>query len=152
MAIRQVLQDENPILRKKSIPVKEINQETIRLLDDMHDTMVDYEGIGLAAPQVGVLKRVIVVQLGEELPKIELVNPKIEKTIGEKSDLEGCLSVPGVFGEVKRAEEIVVSGLNRTGKKIKFNAQGMLSRALQHEIDHLDGIIFTDKVDKLVEG
>ncbi|WP_353892169.1 peptide deformylase [Proteinivorax hydrogeniformans] len=152
MAVKQVLADENPILRKKSHPVVEVNKEIIKLLDDMYETMVDYNGIGLAAPQIGVLKRVIVIQVGDELPKIELINPKIENATGEEADLEGCLSVPGVYGEVKRAEEVTVSGVNRVGKNIKFNAKGMLARAIQHEIDHLDGIIFTDKVDKLIEG
>jgi peptide deformylase len=152
MAIRKVLNDKDPILRKRSKEVREINEEILTLLDDMLDTMEDYNGIGLAAPQVGVLKRIIVVKIAEEGEAIQLINPKIIKEKGQEKDVEGCLSIPGVYGEVTRAKEVVVEGLDREGKKRKFMASGLLARVFQHEIDHLNGILFTDKVEKILEN
>ncbi|SES73805.1 peptide deformylase [Anaerobranca gottschalkii] len=152
MAVRKVLKDSEPLLRKRSKEVKDINEEIITLLDDMLDTMEDYNGIGLAAPQIGVLKRVIVVKISEEGEAIELINPKIIKSKGQDRDVEGCLSIPGVYGEVTRAKEVIVEGLDREGKKRKIMGSGLLARALQHEIDHLNGVLFTDKVEKFIEG
>ncbi len=152
MAIRTVLKDNDPILRKRSKEVTEITEEIISLIDDMIETMEDYNGIGLAAPQVGVLKRIIIVKVSEESELIELINPKIIKEKGQQRDLEGCLSIPGVYGEVTRSKEIIVEGLDRTGKKRKIRGSELLARALQHEIDHLNGVLFTDKVEKYVEN
>jgi peptide deformylase len=146
MAIRNILKDEDPTLRKKSREVEKIDQRIITLLDDMVDTMYEADGVGLAAPQVGVLKRMIVIDVGEGI--IELINPIIIEGEGEQIDVEGCLSIPGITGEVKRPARVVVRGLDRRGKIIEIIGEELLARALCHEIDHLDGILFTDKVMK----
>ncbi|MFT9494280.1 peptide deformylase [Anaerosolibacter sp.] len=146
MAIRNILKDEDPTLRKKSREIEKIDQRIITLLDDMIDTMYEADGVGLAAPQVGVLKRMIVIDVGEGI--IELINPVIVESAGEQIDVEGCLSIPGITGEVKRPARVVVRGLNRSGKTIEIIGEELLARALCHEIDHLDGILFTDKVTK----
>lgn len=144
MAIRNILKDEDPTLRKRSREVEKIDQRIITLVDDMIDTMYDADGVGLAAPQVGVLKRIIVIDVGEG--EIELINPVIIESTGEQIDVEGCLSIPGITGEVKRPERVKVRGLDRNGKTIEILGEELLARALCHEIDHLDGILFTDKV------
>lgn len=146
MAIRNILKDEDPTLRKKSREIEKIDQRIITLLDDMIDTMYEADGVGLAAPQVGVLKRMIVIDVGEGI--IELINPVIVESAGEQIDVEGCLSIPGITGEVNRPARVVVRGLNRSGKTIEIIGEELLARALCHEIDHLDGILFTDKVTK----
>ncbi len=144
MAIRNILKDEDPTLRKRSREVEKIDQRIITLVDDMIDTMYDADGVGLAAPQVGVLKRIIVIDVGEG--EIELINPVIIESTGEQIDVEGCLSIPGITGEVKRPDRVKVRGLDRNGKTIEILGEELLARALCHEIDHLDGILFTDKV------
>lgn len=144
MAIRNILKDEDPTLRKISRFVDKIDKRMITLLDDMLETMYDADGVGLAAPQVGVLKRVIVIDVGEGI--IELINPEIIEAKGEQIDAEGCLSLPGRNGEVKRPQFVKVRGLNREGKTIEIEGKDLLARALCHEIDHLNGILFTDKV------
>lgn len=120
------------------------------LLDDMADTMYEAEGVGLAAPQVGVLRRVIIVDIGQGL--IELINPEILSTEGEESAAEGCLSLPNRSGEVIRPKKVKVKGLNRAGEETIIEATDLLARALCHEIDHLDGILFIDKVIETEEG
>jgi len=125
----------------------QINASVHKLLDNLRDTMYSNKGVGLAAPQIGVLKRAIVVDAGEGL--IELINPEILETSGKETDLEGCLSIPGVLGEVERAADVVVRGLNREGREVKVEANGFCARALQHEIDHLDGILFIDRAVKI---
>lgn len=146
MAIRNILKDGDPTLRKKSREVEKIDQRILTLLDDMIETMYEADGVGLAAPQVGVLKRIIVIDVGEGV--IELINPIIAEASGEQIEAEGCLSIPGVTGDVKRPEKVKVQGLNRRGERIEVIGEGLLARALCHEIDHLDGILFTDKVIK----
>jgi peptide deformylase len=142
LAIYKVIEEGDNVLRERAKEVSKINSNIAKLLNNMSDTMYAYKGVGLAAPQVGVSKRVIVVDVGEGL--IELINPEIVESFGEISDVEGCLSVPSIIGEVKRACNVKVRGLDRNGKKIEIEAEGYLSRALQHEIDHLDGILFVD--------
>ena len=149
MGIRKVLIDGDETLRKKSRKVEKIDDRTITLLDDMSETMYAENGVGLAAPQVGVLRRVIVMDIGEGL--LELINPKIISKKGAQIKAEGCLSVPDVFGEVKRPDSVVVSAMDRKGKKIRIEGSGLLAVCLCHEIDHLDGILFTDKVIKYIE-
>ncbi|UWD50201.1 peptide deformylase [Clostridioides difficile] len=146
MALRQIVQIGEPVLRKKSKKVEKIDAKIIQLLDDMAETMYDAEGVGLAAPQVGILKRVVVIDIGEEL--IELINPEIIETSGEQIDDEGCLSVVGESGEVKRPNYVKVRALNRNGETIELEGEELLARAFCHEIDHLDGILFVDKIEK----
>ncbi|MDD2585544.1 MAG: peptide deformylase [Syntrophomonadaceae bacterium] len=143
MAIYQVVTLPDGILRDKAIPVKNINTGVLRLLDNMKDTMYEYDGIGLAAPQIGVLRRVVVIDIGDDL--LELINPEIIKREGEQNGSEGCLSLPGIVGLVNRAEKVTVTALDRNGEEISLEGSGLLARALQHEIDHLDGILFIDK-------
>lgn len=132
----------SPILKKESEPVKKITSKLRQLLDDMADTMYKSNGVGLAAPQIGQNIRMVVVDVGDGL--IELINPKILSKEGTCVDTEGCLSVPTMTGEVERAEKIEVEFLNRFGKKKILQANELLARCIQHEIDHLDGILFID--------
>lgn len=144
MALRQIKHyQKDDVLRKKSKIVEKIDERTKILIDDMIETMYHADGVGLAAPQVGVLKRVIVVDVGEGIHV--LINPELIRQAGEATDYEGCLSVPGINGQVTRPAEITVEGLNREGKKIRIKASGLLARAICHEMDHLDGVLFVDK-------
>ncbi|MBM7581896.1 peptide deformylase [Caldicoprobacter guelmensis] len=153
MAIRKIMiYGKDDVLRKKSKPVEKIDKRVLELLDDMAETMRHADGVGLAAPQVGILRRVVVIDVGEGL--IELINPEIVESSGEQRGAEGCLSIPGIRGEVIRPERVKVKALNREGEQIEVTGTGLLARALCHEIDHLDGILFIDKVvpGTLVEG
>ncbi|MCF8010806.1 MAG: peptide deformylase [Clostridiales bacterium] len=143
MAVYKIVVAEDEILRKKAKQVPSIENNIYKLLDNMKDTMYEYNGVGLAAPQIGISKRVIIVDVGKGL--IELINPKVESVQGSDTQTEGCLSVPGVLGDVHRPLEVQVSGLNRKGEEVSYNATGLFARALQHEIDHLNGILFIDK-------
>jgi peptide deformylase len=136
----------DPILKEKSQLVDQVNGEIKGFMDDLQQTMYQNRGVGLAAVQVGVLKRVIVVDVGAGL--ISLANPEIVRQRGRQYDPEGCLSLPGIFLDVKRAQEVAVRGLNRAGKEIFVEGSGLQARALQHEIDHLDGILILDRVSK----
>ncbi|TCS84361.1 peptide deformylase [Tepidibacillus fermentans] len=142
MAIRVILKDTDPLLREISKPVKEITPRIHKLLDDMAETMYDANGVGLAAPQIAILKRVIVIDVGDGL--IELINPEVIEKDGEQVGPEGCLSVPGVVGKVKRPNHVKVKGLDRNGQEIIVEGTGLKARALLHEIDHLNGVLFTD--------
>ncbi|NLM14109.1 MAG: peptide deformylase [Epulopiscium sp.] len=144
MALRQIRKDGDEILRKKSKIVKEITPSILTLLDDMAETMYAADGVGLAAPQIGILKRIVVIDVGDGI--IELINPEIIEEEGEQVCAEGCLSIPGVSGEVKRPEKVKVKALNRHGEEIILEGEGLLAVAFCHEIDHLNGILFTDKV------
>lgn len=146
MAIRNIRKDDDPILRKVSRQVDRIDDRIITLLDDMKETMDEAEGVGLAAPQVGVLRRVIIIDIGEGL--IELINPEIIYQEGSQCGEEGCLSLPGILEEVTRPNKVRVRGLNRKGQEIIVEGEELLARALCHEIDHLDGILFTDRVEE----
>jgi peptide deformylase len=130
------------VLRAKARDVDIFDASLSRLLEDMLDTMYAAPGIGLAAPQVGISKRIIVLDVGDG--PIRMVNPKIVEVNGEQTGLEGCLSIPGLYGDVKRHERIVVKGQDPSGRPFKIQADGLLSRCFQHEIDHLDGKLFTD--------
>jgi len=149
MAIRRIRKDEDEILRKKSKEVKKIDDKILTLLDDMAETMYHNDGVGLAAPQIGILKRVVVIDVNDEKGLIELINPEIIHAEGEQCETEGCLSIPGLYGEVKRPEKVIVKALNRKGEEITIEGTKLLAIALCHEIDHLDGILFTDKAIKL---
>ena len=137
---------EDPALREKAKKVSRINSSVQRLIDNMIDTMQQANGVGLAAPQVGVSLRVIVVQMPGEEP-IALINPEIVKRLGEQEVNEGCLSVPGYFGEIKRADSVTVKGQDRQGKAIRIKATGLMAEALEHEIDHLNGILYIDHLE-----
>lgn len=143
MAVYKIVELGDEILKEKAKAVPKITPNILKLLDNMADTMYSAKGVGLAAPQIGVSKRVIVVDVGEGL--IELVNPEILSCEGQETDSEGCLSIPGIVGDVTRAATIEVKGLDRRGKECVFTAKGFLARALQHEIDHLEGILFIDR-------
>ncbi|AFM42569.1 peptide deformylase [Desulfosporosinus acidiphilus SJ4] len=146
MAVYQIVEIGADILREKAKEVKEINPSIIKLLDNMVDTMIAADGVGLAAPQIGVSKRVVVVKVGDVL--LELVNPVILEKEGESLAEEGCLSVPDMTGDVVRAAKVHVQGLNREGKMVDIHADRLMARALQHEIDHLEGILFVDLAKK----
>lgn len=143
MARYKVVLAGDPVLRRIAHPVKEVNDNIKKLLDNMAETLYHAKGVGLAAPQVGISKRVIVVDIGEGLFK--LVNPEIVASSGIQDGAEGCLSLPDVVGNVKRSEHVKVKALNEDGDEVTIEASGYLARAFQHEIDHLNGIIFTDK-------
>lgn len=146
MAVYQIVEIGSDVLRERAMEVKDVTPSITKLLDNMADTMYDAKGVGLAAPQIGVSKRVIVVDIGEGL--IELINPVFLEKAGEECDEEGCLSIPGVTGEVCRAASVKVEGLNRQGELQVIEAEGYLARALQHEVDHLNGILFVDVAEK----
>ncbi|WP_339063440.1 peptide deformylase [Tepidibacillus marianensis] len=142
MAIRVILKDTDPLLRETSKPVKEFTPRIHKLLDDMAETMYEANGVGLAAPQIAILKRAIVVDIGDGL--IELINPEVIEQDGEQIGPEGCLSVPNVVGSVKRANHVKVKGFDRDGNEIVVESTEFKARALLHEIDHLNGVLFTD--------
>lgn len=134
----------DPVLQQKAVEVPRITKKISKLIDDMLETMYEANGVGLAAPQVGVGQRIIVLDVGEG--PICLVNPVMVESAGEDIDVEGCLSIPERWVYVKRAEEVEVTGLNEKGKPVRIKAEGYLARALQHEIDHLDGILMLDRM------
>lgn len=167
MAIREILTSDHPILRQKAKKVKRVDAAIQKLIDDMFDSMHAAHGLGLAAPQIGVSLRVFVAEMPEDDTddtveaqprekrrvqysgeRIVLINPEIIHAEGEQIGEEGCLSIPGYVGIVRRARKVVVKGLNRNGKEIKLTGEDLLARAFQHEIDHLDGILFTDRIEK----
>ena len=149
MALREVRKKGDEVLNKKCKEVKVFDDRLSILLDDMYDTMKESDGVGLAAPQVGILKRACVIDVGEG--KIELINPEIISSSGSQTDQEGCLSVPGVFGEVERPMYVTVKAFDRFGKEFTVDGEGLLARAFCHEIEHLDGKLFLDRVIKFIE-
>jgi len=150
MTVLEIKKAGEKVLKEKAQPVIKIDKKIRKLLDDMAITMENADGVGLAAPQVGVSLRVIIIDIGDGL--IELINPTLIDSKGCEVGTEGCLSIPGVFGEVERFEEVTVEGLNRFGKKVSITGTGLLGRALQHEIDHLEGILFIEKAQTIHKG
>ena len=146
MAVRQIRLSDDEILRKTSKEVEEVNDKIRELLQDMLETMHKYNGVGLAGPQVGVLKRVIVIDLYDGSEPLKLVNPKIIKTKGNQEVEEGCLSFPNEYAKIIRPKEVVVEALNENGEKVKIIGKDLLAQALAHEIDHLNGILFIDNM------
>ena len=145
MAISNIRQEGDEILKKKSREVEVIDDKVKELIEDMVETMHKYDGVGLAAVQVGILKRIIVIDIyDEKTPIVKLVNPVLVKQKGEREVEEGCLSFPNKFAKVKRPNEVVVEGINENGDNVKIKATGLLAQALCHEINHLDGITFVD--------
>jgi len=153
MAILKILTYPDPRLKKKSTPVEKIDKEIEKLLDDMAETMYKAPGVGLAAPQVGINLRVIVIDISarqEDSPGlIELINPVIISSEGVQIAEEGCLSIPGFSSEVKRKAKVKVQGVDRKGKLVEYEGNGLLARAFQHEIDHIDGILYIDRLSRL---
>ena len=145
MALRKILTEEDEILRKVCRPVTEVTDRIRSILDDMAETMHDAGGVGLAAPQVGILRRMFVVQIDPEGPLYELINPQIMETDGEQCGEEGCLSVPGYVGTVTRPNYVKIKGLDRNGNSVEYEGTELLARAFLHENDHLDGILYTQK-------
>lgn len=149
MAIRNIRVDDDPILRKKSREVTEFNDRLFELLDDMKETMYHSGGVGLAGPQVGVLKRVVVMDVSEDRNEfIELINPVITYEEGEQTGNEGCLSLPGLYGVVTRPNIVKVKAQNRDGKWCLYKGEALKARCFCHEIDHLDGVLYKDKLDE----
>ena len=146
MALRTVVKIGDDTLRKISRPVDVLNRRIINLLDDMAETMYATNGVGLAAPQVGILRRAIVIDVGDHNGLFQLINPEIISMEGEQEEAEGCLSIPGRRGYVKRPAKVKVRATTRAGKPVEIEAEGLLAIAFCHEIDHLDGIMFIDKV------
>ncbi len=152
MAVLEIKKFPADVLKQKALPVEQIDKDIQKLIDNMIDTMYDAPGIGLAAPQVGVSKRVIVIDINsleEDSEPVVLINPEITDTDGLIESEEGCLSVPECVAKVKRAEKVVVKGLDRDGKDVRIEADGLFARALQHEIDHLNGVIILDRISQL---
>ena len=147
MAIRKIIPLGDETLRKKSFTVNEINEKTIQLLDDMKDTLDKAQGAGLAAVQVGVLRRIFIVDVEEGF--FEFINPEILSKSGEQYGVEGCLSVKGKWGDVKRPSEVTVRAQNRNGEYFTITAKDFFAKAICHEYDHLDGIVYVDKADNL---
>ncbi len=149
MAIRNILTDKAPVLRKKSRLVDRIDDRVIMLIEDMCETLKKAEGAGLAAPQVGVLKQVVVVDIGDDI--IEMINPEIISTEGEDIQAEGCLSLPGQVGMVKRAYKVCARYLDRDGNKMQIEGEEIVARAILHEVDHLNGILFIDRAEEMLD-
>ena len=150
MAIRTIVLREDPSLRNISRPVTNFDARLHTLLDDMRETLIEADGVGLAAPQVGVLRRVVIVFNGVNY--LELINPEIVSTEGEQTEAEGCLSIPGVCGTVSRPNFVKVRAQDRHGNHFEVGGEGLTARAFCHEIDHLNGILFTDKVIDYIEN
>lgn len=148
MAILEIKEYGEPILREKALPVEEVTPEILNLIRDMAETMYTASGVGLAASQVGVPKRIILVD-GEEDGLIVLINPMIIKSEGEVVEEEGCLSVPDIYSQVKRSFKVTIKALNENGDPIEITKEDLIARALQHEIDHLDGILFIDRIGRM---
>ncbi|MBQ8182571.1 MAG: peptide deformylase [Clostridia bacterium] len=149
MAIRNIRVDDDPILRKTSRPVTDFNERLFDLLDDMKDTLYKSGGVGLGAPQVGVLRRVVVMDVSEDRSDyIELINPEITSIEGSQTGSEGCLSLPGLCGTVTRPMVVKVKAQNREGKWCLYKGEGLKARCFCHELDHLDGILYKDKLDE----
>ena len=146
MGIRKILTVDEPALHKTCRPVENFDKKLHSLLDDMRETLIDSEGVGLAAPQVGILRRVVLVDTGEEI--LELINPTLLETDGEQVGAEGCLSVPGKYGLVKRPYYAKVRAQDRNGDWYEYEGEELIARCFCHELDHLDGIIYTEVMDR----
>lgn len=149
MAIRNILTDDDPMLRKKARVVERIDRRLLVLIDDMVETMKKADGVGLAAPQVGILKRVVVIDTGESV--VEMINPEIIETEGEITGTEACLSLPGQVGMVPRPARVRARYLDRTGKEMEIEGEELLARAICHETDHLNGVLFIDRAVEMLE-
>jgi peptide deformylase len=143
MAVKPILTAPHPVLRRKANRVSALDASVVRLVRDMFETLQSAEGVGLAAPQIGVSLRVIVIQMPDEQP-FAVINPEVVRRCGEREVLEGCLSVPGYQGRVKRAETVTVKGIDEQGRALRIKGEELLAQALEHEIDHLNGVLYVD--------
>ena len=148
MGLRKILNDKDPALHKVCKPVESFDEKLHKLLDDMRETLIDSDGVGLAAPQVGILRRVVLVDNGKKI--LELVNPTLVETAGEQIGAEGCLSVPGKYGLVKRPNYAKVRAQDRFGNWFETDGEELTARCFCHELDHLDGILYTQVMDRLL--
>ena len=148
MGLRKILTDKEPALHKVCRPVEKFDWKLHKLLDDMAETLAEANGVGLAAPLVGILRRVVIVDTGEEI--LELVNPTLVETGGEQVGAEGCLSVPGKYGLVKRPNYAKVRAQNRDGEWFEAEGRGLIARCFCHELDHLDGIVYTEVMERFL--
>ena len=148
MALRKILTEKEPALHKTCRPVTEFDKKLHTLLDDMRETLIESGGVGLAAPQVGILRRAVLVDTGDEI--LELINPELVETSGEQEGPEGCLSVPGKYGLVKRPYYAKVKAQDRDGNWYEAEGEELIARCFCHELDHLDGIIYTEKMDRFL--
>lgn len=146
MALLNIRKEGDETLRKTSRKVEEITPRICTLLDDMHETLVKAEGIGLAAPQVGILRRIVIVEIGED--RYEMINPEIIEARGKQEAIEACLSVPDLYGKVKRPAYVKVRAMDRYGKVYEVEGEGLKARCFCHELDHLDGILYIDKAEE----
>lgn len=151
MAIRKVVNYPAEILEQECQPVEVFDKKLAKLLDDMYDTMIEFDGVGLAAPQIDIDKQIAIVDIDDEHGTIEMINPVILETRGEQTGPEGCLSFPGLYGEVTRPNYVKIKAHNRKGKIYELEAEEFLARAILHEIDHLHGVLFTSKVSRFLE-
>ncbi|MBT2681303.1 peptide deformylase [Bacillus sp. ISL-35] len=151
MAIRKIVTYPAEILEQECEKVTVFDKKLAKLLDDMYDTMIEFDGVGLAAPQIDIKKQIAVVDIDDEHGTIEMINPVVLETSGEQTGPEGCLSFPGLYGEVTRPNYVKVKAQNRKGKTFEIEAEEFLARAILHEIDHLHGVLFTTKVSKYME-
>ena len=153
MALLNIMKEDEPVLRKLSKPVGEVNQRIITLLDDMKDTLIKAGGVGLAAPQVGILRRIFII---DDKPDdghniVEFINPEIIKTEGHQEEVEGCLSIPGKYGVTSRPMTVTVKATNRNGESFTYTGTGLFGRCLCHENDHLDGILYIDNAIEMLD-
>ncbi len=152
MAIRTIRTDDDPVLRKNTRTIEIVDDKIRDLISDMIETMYEADGVGLAGPQIGILKKIAVIDVYDDTGVKVLINPEIIESEGEQEEVEGCLSLPGKAGVVKRPAHVVVKATNENGESYTIEGTGLLARALCHEIDHLSGILFTDKVIEYVEA
>ncbi|MFP3916331.1 peptide deformylase [Lysinibacillus telephonicus] len=150
MAIKEVVKHPAAVLTEKCSEVTVIDEKIITLLDDLYDTMVEYDGVGIAAPQINVPLRVAIVEIGEERDILEMINPTVLEIDGAEVDIEGCLSFPNLFGEVERPTYVKIEACDREGRVYELEAGGFDARAILHEIDHLDGVLFDSKIIRIV--
>lgn len=150
MAVLNILKEGDETLRKKCRPVEEITPRILQLLDDMHETLEIAQGVGLAAPQVGVLRRIVIVEIGDK--KYEMINPEIIETKGKQEEIEACLSVPEKYGLVKRPAWVKVRATDRNGKVYEVSGEGLMARCFCHELDHLDGTLYIDRAVEMYDA
>lgn len=152
MAVLEIVKAGDPVLKQKAVEIKKVDKKLRILLDNMAETMYSADGVGLAAPQVGRSIRCVVIDVGDDNGLLELIDPVITEREGSEIDSEGCLSVPNVFGDVERAAKVVVEYTNRWNKRKRLAAGGLLARCIQHELDHLEGILFIDVAKSIRNG